>query len=60
MDPTVLGLIRIGTGLITLYVLCVYSFQLQETMGANAWLDLKIRSEVVHNRQMTPSAPVRR
>jgi hypothetical protein len=55
MDPTVLGLIRIGTGLITLYVLCVYSFQLQETMGANAWLDLKIRSEVVHNRQMTPA-----
>ena len=42
-DPTLLGLIRICCGLITLYTLIVYSFSLQDFMGEYAWQDLKTR-----------------
>jgi hypothetical protein len=49
-DPTLLGMIRIGTGLIALYLLVIYSFQLQDVMGPNAWVDLKLREDQIHNR----------
>jgi hypothetical protein len=44
-DPTVLGAIRILTGLITFYTLLVYSLDLQALMGENAWMDLQVRQE---------------
>jgi hypothetical protein len=44
-DPTVLGAIRILTGLITFYTLLVYSFDLQDLMGNDAWMDLQVRQE---------------
>lgn len=52
-DPTVLGLIRLTCGLITLYTLFIYSFSLQEFMGAKAWYDLKLRMQVVRDRPQT-------
>jgi len=39
-DPTVLAAIRILTGVITLYTLIAYSFDLQEFVGEDAWLSL--------------------
>lgn len=48
-DPTVLGAIRILTGLLTFYTLLLYCFDLQEMMGENAWLDLKLRQEQYHD-----------
>ncbi len=39
-DPTTLGLMRVITGLIVLYVHLVYCFDLQSFFGKHAWLDL--------------------
>jgi len=44
-DPTVLGAIRILTGLITFYTLVVYCWDLADIVGPNAWLDLELRRE---------------
>jgi hypothetical protein len=44
-DPTVLGLIRISCGLITLYVHLAYSFDLQQFFGRDAWLNLSLANE---------------
>src|SRR5436190_233636 len=49
-DPTVLGLIRVTCGLVTLYTLFIYSFSLQEFMGAQAWYDLRLRMEIVRQK----------
>jgi len=46
-DPTLLGLIRIGCGLIVVYVLLVYSFDLQELFGREAWYTLQLRLGMV-------------
>jgi hypothetical protein len=46
-DPTLLGLIRIGCGLIVVYTLAVYSYDLQEFFGEHAWLTLDRRLEFV-------------
>jgi hypothetical protein len=51
-DPTVLGLIRILCGLITVYTLAVYGFFLDETMGKDAWVDLKLRRQFAHDRPL--------
>jgi hypothetical protein len=42
-DPTVLGVIRIGCGLIALLTLIGYTFDLQSFLGENAWFDLDVR-----------------
>ena len=44
-DPTVLGLVRICAGLLTLYVHLMYSFHLQEFFGEKAWLTLRVANE---------------
>ena len=44
-DPTVLGAIRILTGVITFYTLFCYTFDLQEQVGDHAWLDLELRQD---------------
>ncbi len=49
-DPSVLGLMRILCGAITLYTVFVYSFKLQDFMGKDAWLDLDFRLENVRNQ----------
>mgnify|MGYP000974783575 CR=1 FL=1 len=48
-DPTLLGLIRICCGLITLYTMIVYSFRLQDFMGEHGWQDLQIRLKQVYD-----------
>ena len=40
--PTSLGLIRIATGLIVLYVHLLYSFQLYEYFAPNGWVNLDV------------------
>lgn len=37
-DPTALGLIRICVGILTVYVHIIYSFDLQEIVGKDAWV----------------------
>src|SRR5678815_2904903 len=49
-DPTTLCLIRLCCGLVTLYTISVYSFDLQEFFGPNGWYDLKFRMELVRDR----------
>jgi hypothetical protein len=56
-DPTVLGAIRILTGLITFYTLLAYSIDLQELMGENAWLDLQLRQEQ-YRQAPVPKVPL--
>jgi hypothetical protein len=38
-DPTLLGCIRVLTGMIAFYVVLAYSVDLQEILGRDAWLD---------------------
>src|SRR5712664_2058363 len=45
-DPTSLGLIRICTGIIVLYMHLIYATGLQTYFGANAWLDLKTADQI--------------
>jgi len=47
-DPTPLGLIRICTGIIVLYMHLVYSTGLQPYFGKNAWMDLKTADQFRH------------
>ena len=48
-DPTLLGAIRILTGLIVVYTLIAYSFSLQDMMGEHAWVDLTLRERIAHD-----------
>ncbi len=56
-DPTALGLMRICTGILVVYMHLVYATGLQSYFGENAWLDLKTADKV---RQEAPiiNAPV--
>src|SRR5208282_5422751 len=45
-DPTVLGLMRICTGVLALYVHLIYSFDLQALCGKDAWLNLQTANEL--------------
>jgi hypothetical protein len=49
-DPTVLGLMRICCGLITLYTVFMYSLNLQEFFGEHAWWDLQSARRNVHDK----------
>jgi hypothetical protein len=44
-DPTLLGLIRLFTGLLTFYVCLAYTVDLQELFGPDAWVDLEALHE---------------
>lgn len=48
-DPSLLGLIRITTGLIVVYTMFAYSFSLQDMMGEHAWQDMKMRMDTVRD-----------
>ncbi len=49
-DPTVLGLIRICCGLITLYTVMAYSLNLDEFFGEHAWLNLEAALRDLNHR----------
>jgi Vitamin K-dependent gamma-carboxylase len=49
-DPTVLGLIRILAGVLTLYVHIVYTGDLQPLFGKQAWLSLETMNEIRHDQ----------
>jgi hypothetical protein len=49
-DPAVLALIRVGSGMIIVYTMFVYSFTLQEFMGKDAWHDLTLRRQLITQR----------
>ena len=49
-DPTLLGLIRICCGAITLYTIVAYSFTLQDLLGEQAWANLALLNDYRHNR----------
>jgi uncharacterized membrane protein YphA (DoxX/SURF4 family) len=51
-DPTLLGLIRIGCGILTLYTFIAYSFDLQDFMGPHGWLELPAKMEMVRERPL--------
>lgn len=51
-DPTLLGLIRICCGMISLYTIAVYSFSLQDFMGEHGWYGRDLRMDIVRNRGM--------
>jgi hypothetical protein len=47
-DPTLLGLIRICVGLVTLYVHAAYTVDLYEFFGTDAWVDAQAVTEFRH------------
>src|SRR5262245_48965725 len=49
-DPTVLALIRICCGVITLYTSLAYTLDLQEFFGPNAWWNLEFANRYRHER----------
>src|SRR5687767_11287924 len=49
-DPSVLAVIRILCGVITLYTMVAYSFTLQDFFGVNAWYDLEARTRHYRER----------
>src|SRR5262249_25701435 len=50
--------IRILCGAIVVYTIAVYSFSLQDMMGQDAWVDLKLRQEMTYDRWLL-AAPLR-
>lgn len=49
-DPTLLALIRIGAGLLLVYTMVAYSFDLEAIVGKHGWLDLQSRMQVVRDK----------
>jgi hypothetical protein len=49
-DPTTLGLMRILAGLVTLYTVVIHGLTLPQFMGADAWCDVKLRLEQIHEQ----------
>ena len=55
-DPTLLGFIRICCGGVALYALLMYSFELDNFLGPNAWVDRQSILEKIQNRPMLVSS----
>src|SRR5262249_23419864 len=51
-DPTVLAVIRICCGLITLYTALAYFWSLSQLIGPHAWVDAQGRLDELKNRPM--------
>lgn len=51
-DPTRLGMIRIGCGIIVVYTMIAYSFHLDEFLGESSWYDLKTRMYMLREGQV--------
>lgn len=49
-DPTLLGLMRIFVGMVTLYTFTVQGFMLYDFLGEDGWYDLRLRREMFHER----------
>lgn len=56
-DPTTLAVMRVLTGLVTLYTFIAYSFDLQALIGPHAWMNLETRLEMVHEGPTPRTAP---
>ena len=54
-DPTLIGLIRLFVGFLTLWVCLAYTGDLQELFGTNAWVDLQAMQE--YRTEMPYPAP---
>jgi hypothetical protein len=52
-DPVLLALIRVGSGMIIVYTMLVYSFTLQEFMGKHAWHDLALRRHMIMDQPVS-------
>lgn len=55
-DPTLLGLIRIGCGLVALYAMIACAFDLQNFVGPDGWLDLETRLATVRDEPVVRNA----
>src|SRR6266508_1024437 len=54
-DPATIGLIRLCTGFVVLYVHLVYSLDLMNTVGPDAWLSLDtINESRLHQKWYSP------
>jgi Vitamin K-dependent gamma-carboxylase len=53
LDPTQLAMIRILCGMIAFYTFIVYGITLQDTVGAEGWVELKLRQEHAHDRPIS-------
>src|SRR5262245_15452388 len=53
LRPTTLGVIRIFTGLIVLYCHALYSFQLPEFYGKDAWVNLETVDQLRHEQPVS-------
>src|SRR5262245_27283109 len=53
LRPTTLGVIRIFTGLIVLYCHVLYSFQLPEFFGKDAWVNLETVDRLRHEQPVS-------
>ncbi len=51
-DPSLIGLIRLLCGAITLYTTFAYTFRLQDWIGETGWYNLEARMKVVRHRAM--------
>lgn len=51
-DPSLVGLIRLLCGAITLYTTFAYTFRLPDWIGENGWYNLESRMKVVRHRAM--------
>jgi hypothetical protein len=55
-DPTLLGLMRIFAGMVTLYTFVIHGFTLPTLMGENAWYGLALRNEMIADRAVSVGA----
>jgi hypothetical protein len=51
-NPTILGVMRVMIGMVTLYTFIVHSITINEFMGPDAWCDITLRREVAKDRPM--------
>jgi hypothetical protein len=49
-DPTVLCLMRILAGLVTLYTIFIHGLTLPQFMGADGWCDVNLRRQQIHDQ----------
>ena len=55
-DPTLLGLMRILAGMVTLYTFVIHGYTMQAFLGEDAWFGLALRNEMVDDRPVVVGA----
>src|SRR5262245_8167976 len=51
-DPTLLGLLRLSCGLLALYTVFTYTWELQNFFGRDAWMNYELRTLSRHETPM--------